>query len=240
MDSENLTLFTAFIGGLVTFVSPCVLPLIPAYLSFISGVSIDEMRGTENKVQTTKHVALNALCFIAGFTMIFVILGASASYLGKLLLIHRDVVGKVGGALVILFGLHTMGILRIKFLYYEKTFKVQQGSGGFIKSFLMGLAFAAGWTPCIGPVLSAILVLAAKQNSMLTGIFLLLAYSLGLSVPFFLAGLGINTFFGFFNKVKKYFRVVEFCAGVLLIFVGVLIFTDNLQTVFSKLIPLKE
>lgn len=229
MAVGNLSIFTAFIGGLITFISPCVLPLIPAYLSFISGVSIDEMRYLEDKKQITHRVILNSLLFIAGFTLIFIILGASASYFGKLLLKHRDIIEKVGGTLVIFFGLHTMGVFNIKFLNYEKTLKVKQTSRGLVKSFLMGLAFAAGWTPCISPVLSAILILAAKQNSMPQGMSLLFVYSLGFSIPFFLAGMGINIFFVFFNKIKKYFRAIEICAGILLIFLGILIFTDNLN-----------
>ncbi|MBI2251577.1 MAG: sulfite exporter TauE/SafE family protein [Armatimonadetes bacterium] len=236
MAVGNLSIFTAFIGGLITFISPCVLPLIPAYLSFISGVSIDEMRYLEDKKQITHRVILNSLLFIAGFTLIFIILGASASYFGKLLLKHRDIIEKVGGTLVIFFGLHTMGVFNIKFLNYEKTLKVKQTSRGLVKSFLMGLAFAAGWTPCISPVLSAILILAAKQNSMPQGMSLLFVYSLGFSIPFFLAGMGINIFFVFFNKIKKYFRAIEICAGILLIFLGILIFTDNinLQSLLDK------
>lgn len=231
---EHVSLIAAFTAGLISFVSPCVLPLIPAYLSFISGVSLDEMRRQEGgRAKVLKKVSLNALLFIMGFSVVFILLGATATVLGQFMLARLAILSKIGGVILVIFGLHLTGVFRLKFLEYEKRFHPTQKPLGMAGSFLVGVAFAFGWTPCIGPILAAILAFAGTRETVGQGILLLSVYSLGLGLPFFLAAIGINTFFGLFEKIRKHFRVIEIVSGVLLILVGVLIFTGDLQRITS-------
>ncbi len=167
----------SFAAGLLTFASPCVLPLIPIYISFITGVSVSELKGAEGSALLKTF--LNALAFVIGFSAVFVLLGASASYFGALLGTHKALIRWVGGIAVIIFGIHLSGVYRIKFLYAEKRLDAGKFSGGYLGSFLIGLAFAAGWTPCIGPVLSSILILASAQGTIYKGMLLLFLYSFG-------------------------------------------------------------
>jgi cytochrome c-type biogenesis protein len=227
---ENVSILTAFIFGIISFVSPCVLPIVPGYLSFISGYSFDEMvRSTRSEL--FRKVTLNSILFIIGFSMIFVALGASATAVGQFLLQKLDLFSKIAGAIIVVFGLHMMGIFKIKFLNYEKKFHTGKRIGP-LGSFVAGLAFAFGWTPCIGPVLAAILTIAAQQDTIGKGIVLLSVYSLGLGIPFLVTSLSINAFLAFFKKFSKYIRWVEIAGGAFLIIVGVLIMTNSL-TVLS-------
>ncbi len=237
---ESVGIFTAFLFGLLSFVSPCVLPIIPGYLSFISGLSLDQMQNNENKKEILKKVFLNSLFFVFGFTTVFVALGASATFVGTFLLDNLEIAGKIAGVLLILLGIHMMGIFKFKFLNYEKRFHQNKKSFGVIGSFVVGLAFAFGWTPCIGPILAGILAVAAQQETVYQGIGLLTVYSLGLGIPFLLAAVSLNGFFSVFNKVKKHFKVVEIVSGILLIGVGILMFTGSLAVLasyFSKWLP---
>ncbi|UCE17718.1 MAG: cytochrome c biogenesis protein CcdA [Gemmatimonadota bacterium] len=233
---EEVTIFAAFIAGVISFGSPCVLPLVPAYISVISGISLDELKGGHDKKLVWRKVSLNSIAFILGFSTVFVLLGASATVAGQFLLSKLTVITKIAGVLIIIFGLHTIGLFRLKFLYYEKRFQAQQKSVGLLGSFVIGLAFAFGWTPCIGPILAAILIVAGTQETVLQGISLLAIYSLGLGLPFFITGLSINFFLGMFSKMKwKFFRTIEIVSGVFLIVVGVLIFTNYLSIISSVL-----
>ena len=226
---ENVHLITALLAGLLSFVSPCVLPLVPAYISFISGVSMDEFReGIESK-KSFKKVALSSIFFIFGFSLVFVLLGASATAIGKLLLSKFSFFTQIAGIVIIVFGLHTIGIFRIKYLDFEKRFKVRKKSSGLIGSFFVGIAFAFGWTPCIGPILGAILAFASTEKTVVNGIVLLSVYSLGLAIPFFITGIAMNAFLKFFKSIKNHFRKIEIVSGVLLIIIGVLIFSNNFQ-----------
>jgi len=233
--NDSVPLLAAFTAGIASFVSPCVLPLVPGYLSYISGVSMDEMRKTEHRSQVLRRVILNALFFILGFTTVFVILGATASALGQAIAGHRVLFMRVAGVLVVVFGLHMAGVFKIGFLNYEKRFGQGFKKLGLLGSFLVGFSFAFGWTPCVGPILAAILAYASTQETVGKGVMLLVVYSLGLGVPFILAGIGINVFFGFFERVKRHFRMIEILSGALLVVIGIMIFTDRLTQLIGYL-----
>ena len=241
---ENVTLIAAFGAGLLSFISPCVLPLIPGYLSYISGMSLDEMRGTGAGVAAVavaappaarRRVILASLAFILGFSIVFVSLGASASAIGRFMMARLDVLGKIAGAIIIVFGLHTMGVLRIEWLYQEKRVQTSKRPAGFLGATLVGIAFAFGWTPCIGPILAGILAVAATQETVGHGVRLLSAYSLGLAVPFFGAALAINHFFAAFAKIRRHYHKIELASGALLVAIGVLIFTNRF-TILARLL----
>lgn len=229
---ENVGILTAFIFGLLSFVSPCVLPIVPGYLSFISGVSFDEMQNSDNRAAVRKRIVSNSILFIAGFSIVFIALGASATVVGKFLHEQLNILSKIAGALIIIFGVHMVGIYKIPFLNYEKRFHAQSKPLGLLGAFVVGLAFAFGWTPCIGPILAAILAIASQQDSVGKGIVLLSSYSLGLGIPFFVAGLSVTIFYSVFDKLKRHLHKVEMAGGVLLVIVGILIMTNYL-TVLS-------
>jgi cytochrome c-type biogenesis protein len=229
---ENVTLFTAFIAGMISFISPCVLPIVPGYLSFISGVSMQELKVEEDqrrRRQLLRQVAARSVLFVIGFSLVFVAMGASATYIGAWFAGNRPVLAKIAGAVIIVFGLHTMGLTPIKWLNYEKRVHTQGKPLGLLGAFLVGLAFAFGWSPCIGPILAGVLALAATQETVSQGVTLLAVYSLGLGLPFIGSGLAINRFLSVFGKVKRHMKAVEVTAGVLLVAVGVLVMTDKLQ-----------
>ncbi len=221
----DITIFAAFAAGLISFISPCVLPLVPAYISFMSGLSLDEITKGGDARKRTK-VIISSLVFILGFSLIFILLGASATYLGKLLLTKLTLIRRIAGVVIIIFGFHLMGVFKIKFLMYEKRFNSQQSKVGLFSVFLIGMAFAFGWSPCLGPILSGILGIAATKENISEGIMLLAFYSLGLGLPFFLTALATDRFIGYFNKIKKHMRKIEIISGGFLIVVGVLIFFD--------------
>lgn len=235
---ENVNILTAFVFGIISFISPCVLPIVPGYLSFISGYSFDELMKTAPS-DLFKKVTLNSVLFVLGFSVVFVALGASASAIGQFLLLRLNLFSKIAGAIIVIFGLNMVGLFKIKFLNYEKKFHVNRRIG-LVGSFVAGLAFAFGWTPCIGPVLAAILTVAAQQDTIGKGIILLSVYSLGLGIPFLVASLSVNFFLGFFRKFNRYIRWVEVAGGFLLIIVGILIMTNNLTMLsgfFAKWFP---
>ena len=237
---ENVTLLAAFGAGLLSFISPCVLPLIPGYLSYISGLSLDELRGTETvaiSASARSRVVLSSLAFILGFSLVFVALGASASALGKVLMSSLTLLGKVAGVIIVLFGLHTMGLLRIDWLYQEKRIQTNRQPAGLVGAMLVGVAFAFGWTPCIGPILAGILVVAGAQETVSQGIQLLVAYSLGLAVPFFATALAVNRFFSAFAKIRKHYHAIELTSGALLVIIGILIFTNRFTIIARTLQP---
>ena len=229
---ENVGIITAFAFGLLSFISPCVLPIVPGYLSFISGVTFDEMQNDESRSRVRKKILLDSALFIAGFSLVFIALGASATFIGQFLHERIVLISRIAGVLIIVFGLHMIGVYKIGFLNYEKRFHTQGKQLGLVGAFLVGLAFAFGWTPCIGPILAAILTIASQQDTVGKGVILLASYSLGLGIPFLLAGLSLTVFFSAFNKFKKHLRTVEVVGGVMLVAVGILIMTNYL-TVLS-------
>ena len=233
---SQVSVWSAFGAGVLSFLSPCVLPLVPGYISFVSGLSLEELTlGTDRRGILVKSGA-GSFSFVLGFAVVFTSMGASASAIGGFLRDHLVWISKVAGLIIILFGLHMAGILPIRWLYYERRLRASNLSGNCLGSFVMGLAFAFGWTPCIGPILAGILALAATQDTVVKGMTLLFVYSLGLGVPFILTSLGINTFIRVFNRYKRFIRAGEICAGILLVFVGALIFSNRLTSLID-LIP---
>lgn len=214
---------TALAAGLLSFISPCVLPLVPAYISYMSGVSVDSLR-SEGVSKLGLRAGITSLVFVLGFSTVFILMGASATVLGSLLQSHVRIFSKVGGVLIVLFGLHTMGLFRIGILNFEARFNEIKKPAGLLGAYIIGLAFAFGWTPCVGPILAAILALAGGRESVGEGIALLAVYSAGLGLPFILAGLLTHLFLGFFQKMRRYMRWIEWISGIFLIVVGVMIF----------------
>lgn len=246
--NADVSLIAAFVAGILSFISPCVLPLVPGYLSFISGVSLDSMRtgpaGAGDGVAVAappaavgRQVFFASLAFVLGFSVVFVSLGAAASTIGAALMSRLTLMGKIAGVLLIIFGLHTMGLLKIGWLYKEKRFQTQSKPAGLLGAFVVGLAFAFGWTPCIGPILGTILALAADEGTLQRGVILLAVYSLGLGVPFLLTSLMVNQFFRAFAKIRRHYRLIEVTAGVLMVTVGVLIFTNRFTIITQYLTP---
>jgi cytochrome c-type biogenesis protein len=229
----SISLPAAFVAGLLSFLSPCVLPLVPAYLSYMSGVSVEDLTASGGW-KAMRQTGLKSILFVLGFSVVFVALGATATSLGQILSDRAAVLMKVGAVVVIVFGLHMTGIFRIKALYSEKRFHAKLNGVGLLGAFLIGVTFAFGWTPCIGPVLAAILSLAMKSESVTRGIALLAAYSLGLGVPFLVAGFATGTVFAAMRRFRAHFRKVEIASGVLVVFIGVLVFTGKL-TMLSAL-----
>ena len=217
----------AFLAGILSFLSPCVLPLVPGYVSLISGATVEDLHSDERHMLGT--VMLHSLTFILGFSVVFIALGAVATSIGQLANEYHNLLAKIAGVIVIVFGLHLTGLLKIKALYADKRLHDVKGGSSALGSFAVGFAFAFGWTPCIGPILATILVFAGAQETVLKGVLLLAVYSLGLAVPFLLTSLGVDHFLGFYTKFRRHLHTVEVVSGVLLIAVGVLIFMNNLK-----------
>ena len=237
MDSiGQVSLFAAFSAGLLSFISPCVLPLVPSYLSYITGLSVENLANVEERQRFKSAIIVNSLLFIAGFSMVFIAFGASASLMGQILYEYQDIIRKIGGILIIVFGLYLLGILKLKFFMTEhRLMQFESRPVGYLGSFLIGTAFAAGWTPCVGPVLGAILAYASTTDSMASGVVLLSSYSLGLGLPFFLTAFGMDTFLSYFKKLRTYLGAVSFISGGLLVLVGVMIYADSVTLVTSFL-----
>jgi cytochrome c-type biogenesis protein len=233
---ENVTLIAALGAGFLSFISPCVLPLIPGYLSFVSGVSLEEMRD-EHAAAARRQVVVTSLAFILGFSLVFIALGASASAVGKFLFSNQNILGKVAGVLVIVFGLHTMHVFRIPFLETEKRLQAGAKPKTLIGAVMVGMAFGFGWTPCIGPILAGILLLAGAKETVLEGVIMLAVYSLGLGIPFLLTALAINKFFAASKRIRKHYHKIELASGALLIGIGVLLFTDQMTLIVRYLTP---
>ena len=232
LNVSEISLMAAFLAGLFSFVSPCVLPLVPGYISFISGISLEEIEKGEKQYKS--KVIISSIFFILGFSLVFTLLGATATLLGSYLLEKAYILEKIAGIIIIIFGIHMSGLYRIKFLDYEKRMYAKTKSINIIIGpFLMGLAFAFGWTPCVGPILAGILIYAGTQNTVYQGILLLIIYSAGLGIPFLLTALALNKFYQFSNKIKKYFNTIEIVGGTLLILFGFLILTDNFYRIVS-------
>jgi len=211
----------AFTAGLLSFLSPCVLPLVPSYIGFLTGLSLDEMKSRRRIAFT------HAVLFVLGFTLVFMLLGATATALGRTLVVHKVWLQRIGGVLIILFGLVCLGVIRFGALLQDKRVHLQDKPLGFLGSVLVGMAFAAGWTPCIGPILGGILGMASASETFGRGMLLLGAYSAGLAVPFLIAAWAVDRFIGWFQKFRPYLPWVMRVSGVLLIFVGILLLTGQ-------------
>jgi cytochrome c-type biogenesis protein len=222
---ESLGVVVAFSAGLFSFLSPCVLPLFPSYLSFLTGMSVDRL-SHEITGGARLRVLLHSIAFIVGFSLVFVSLGASFSAAGQFFLDHRDLIRRVGGALIIGFGLYIAGLLKLGWLGRSQQLQLKQKPAGYLGSLVVGITFAIGWTPCVGPILGSILSLAGTADTVGRGVALLIAYSAGLGLPFLASSLALNAFLRAFKRYRPFIPTVERAAGVLLVVVGVLVFTN--------------
>lgn len=227
MFTQTVTYPAALAAGLLSFFSGCVLPLIPAYFTFISGYSLDQL--TEAPTTTIRRkVMLSTLAFVLGFSTVFILFGASASFMGNLIVGYKDVIRIVGGILILVMGIHLTGLIRIRGLEFEKRLHLQQKPLHLFGTFLVGMAFGAGWSPCIGPLLGSILIIAGNQETIWQGIGLLSVYSLGLALPFLIISVFINFVLAFIRKANKLIRYVNIAAGILLMVMGALLLANKL------------
>jgi cytochrome c-type biogenesis protein len=222
------SLMTAFLAGLLSFVSPCVLPLVPSYVTYITGLSLGQLTDADERHRARQTIILNALLFIAGFSVVFIAFGASASWLGQLLADYQDLVRKIGGVLIVVFGLSLMGVLKIRAFMSEKRFHFHSRPAGYAGSVLIGAAFAAGWTPCVGPVLGTVLMYAGTTETIMDGVTLLSYYSLGLGLPLFAVALGVDRFLVYFKQAQAYLVTISLVSGMLLVVFGIVLFTNAL------------
>ncbi len=221
----SLGVVVAFSAGLFSFLSPCVLPLFPSYVSFITGMSVGDLTADLTGA-ARRRVMLHALAFVAGFSLVFVSLGASFSAAGQFLLDYRDLIRRVGGVLIVLFGFYIAGVFKLGLLGRTKQLQLREKPAGYLGSLAVGITFAIGWTPCVGPILGAILSLAGTAETVQRGIGLLIAYSAGLGLPFLLSAVALGSFLRFFKRYRPFIPVMERAAGALLVVVGVLVFTN--------------
>lgn len=223
---SDVNVFVAFAAGIFSFLSPCVLPLIPSYLSFISGVSLEDMRHDRTLKRVRGRVVLNSVAFIAGFSLVFISLGVSASFLGSLFFSYRNSIRIVGGLFILLVGLYLIGLFKIPALERYLQFNLKDKPAGYLGSVLVGITFAVAWTPCVGPILGAILALAGTSGEIGRGTILLSSYAAGLGLPFFLSAVAINSFMQFSQSFRRYIRGFHVAGGILLVIVGLLLITD--------------
>jgi cytochrome c-type biogenesis protein len=232
MGGFEISYAAAFGAGALSFLSPCVLPLIPAYLCFLGGVGLDELDGAK------RSLLPSAFAFVLGFALVFIGMGAGASALNRVIMDNLDTLSLVAGAVIIVFGLHYMGALRIGFLNFEKRVHLQSRPAGLAGAFVLGLAFAFGWTPCVGPILATILMIAASGSSVAYGTSLLAAYAAGLGIPFLLAAFAARPFMAFMKRFRRHMRAVELTIGGLLVATGLLILTGNMNLIGNGLLEL--
>jgi len=230
---SDVSFYYAFTAGLFSFLSPCVLPLVPGYISIISGFSLDQLKSEEIQKSVTRTVVLNSLMFIIGFSLTFIAFGAGATAIGAVLQQKKVLFGEIAGVLLIIFGIHLTGLYRINFLYQDKRFHNVSKPRGLLGALVLGLAFAFGWSPCIGPILATVLTMASERETLGQGVLLLAAYSAGLGIPFLLTSFGFNSFLGFYSKFKRHFHTLEVVSGVLVILVGVLFVTNKMTMLNS-------
>lgn len=235
MAGENISYITAFVAGLLTYLSPCLLPLIPSFIAYITGASFGDLKDLGKRSEMRKKTITHSLLFILGFSIIFILLGLTATTIGKALFQYQKAIRIIGGILIIIFGLHLIGVIRFDFLLKERRLKVAAKGGSYLGSFLIGVTFASAWTPCAGPLLGAILGLAGMKSSVMEGAMLLAVYSLGIAVPFFITGLLINSFLEYFKKFQKLIGAINIVGGVFLIIIGVLVLTNYLTIISAKL-----
>jgi cytochrome c-type biogenesis protein len=236
MFGETITYNAAFLAGLLSFFSPCILPLIPAYFTFITGLSIDELTAdgiAEGVKETRKKVILSTLVYVSGFSFVFILMGASASFLGSLVNEYVWIVRYVGGSIIIIFSLHLLGIINIKGLNFEKRFHVKETPFHLMGVFVIGMAFGAGWSPCIGPILGSILIVASDQETIFNGMLLLAVYSLGIAIPFILISVFITRMMETIKKATKFIIYINKATGILLLIVGILLITDKFKLLGS-------
>ncbi|MEE4015081.1 cytochrome c biogenesis protein CcdA [Roseibium sp. FZY0029] len=227
----DVSLGAAFLAGLLSFISPCVLPIVPPYLCYLAGVSVDELKGETATTDTSRRVILAAIAFVLGFSLVFVALGATASVIGQSIARYYDILSYVAGAIIIVMGLHFLGVFRISLLFREARIHVERKPAGLVGAFVMGLAFAFGWTPCVGPVLAAILFVAGSSDTTWHGAGLLAVYALGIGLPFILAAAFASRFLKLAGRFRKHMGTVEKIMGGLLVLTGILFITGQMSAI---------
>lgn len=235
--SQGLTAYVLLYSlamGVISFVSPCILPLIPSYVSYITGISYDELVSRESRRKNMAITLFHSLAFVAGFSLVFVLLGATASLAGSILTQHLNIIRIVGGVLIILMGVFVMDVVKIPFLQREAKLQLKTRPAGYIGTVLVGMIFGAGWTPCTGPFLGSVLALAMTGETVGSGMVLLTSYSLGLGVPFILSAIAISAFLSSFNKLRKHFKAIKITSGIILIIMGVLLLTDKMTILIPR------
>ncbi len=236
MDTTtNISFMIAFSAGFLSFISPCVLPLVPSYVSYITGLSLDDLCTSQDRKRVREIAIKNSMMFIMGFSSIFMLLGASTTYLGQFFLSQQVIIRQIGGVLIIFFGLYIMGLFKLLFLARDTRFHFKSKPAGYFGSYFIGVAFGAGWTPCVGPILGSILIYASTSGSISTGVELLGVYSLGLGLPLLLAAVGVQSFLFYFKKTARYMSWISRVSGAFLVVVGVMIFTNSLTQLTSFL-----
>ncbi len=236
MANENISYIVAFMAGLLTYLSPCLLPLIPAFIAYITGVSFSDLKDKEKKSEVRKKTIIHSLLFIAGFSIIFILLGLTATVIGKTLFKYQKLIRIIGGILIMLFGLQLLGILKLNFLTKERQFRVATKGASYLSSFLIGVTFAAAWTPCAGPILGSILVLAGTKANVALGAKLLTVYSIGIALPFFITALLVSSFLEISKKLQKFISVINIIGGVFLIIIGFLVATNYLAIISERVL----
>jgi cytochrome c-type biogenesis protein len=230
MFTESISYPAALIAGLLSFFSPCILPLIPAYFTFISGLSLEELTQTDSK-RVRARVVRATLSYVLGFSVVFILMGASASFLGAAVYRYQDWIRIVGGILIILFGIHMTGLIRFRLLEFERRLEVHKKPLHLLGTFFVGMAFGAGWSPCIGPLLGSILIVASNQETVINGVGLLAVYALGLAIPFLLLSFFVNSLLTFVRRAAGSVKYINVTAGVLLLILGVLLVTNKLNLI---------
>jgi cytochrome c-type biogenesis protein len=233
---KDISMPMAFLAGLLSFLSPCVLPLLPSYVSFITGISFEQLTSEKDRKRVRFLTITNSFAFVAGFSAVFISLGASSSFFGQLLYRYQEWIRIVGGILVIIFGLFISGIIKLDLFLKEKRLHLHGKPAGYLGSFLVGMTFAAAWSPCIGPILGTILLYAASEGSTSYGLKLLSVYSLGLGLPFFLSSLALNTFLSYSKVLYRFMRAIMLSSGLLLIIFGIMLLSNKVREI-SRLFP---
>lgn len=235
VTGSEVSILIAFSAGILTFLSPCILPLFPSYITYITGRSFEEIKSSARSSDITRRTVINSLFFILGFSIVFTLLGVTLSYLGSFFGIKRLWLERAGGVLIILFGLNMIGVFKIGILNRKAGIKVNKKDFGYMGPLVVGMAFAFGWTPCVGPILSSILIYASTLESLPRAIGLLAAYSMGLGVPFLLSGLAVNRFLYLFARFKNFMRFVPLVSGVFLIIIGAVLFSGQFSAIAGLL-----
>jgi cytochrome c-type biogenesis protein len=230
MITESITYTAALLAGLLSFFSPCILPLIPAYFTFITGFSLEELTDAPDS-EVRRKVIASTISYVLGFSTVFILMGASASFLGGVIFKYRDLIRIIGGILILILGIHLTGLIRIRGLEFEKRIHIQKKPLHLLGTFVIGMAFGAGWSPCIGPLLGSILIVAGNQETVWQGTILLAVYSTGLAVPFIMMSIFIRFLLDFIKRATKTIRYVNTAAGILLIGIGVLLVTNKLYMI---------
>ncbi len=233
----DIGITAAFVAGLLSFVSPCVLPIVPPYLAYLAGISFSQLSGAEvQPAGVSKRIIGSSIAFVLGFTTVFVALGATASVIGQAIAQYFGILSIIAGTIILIMGLHFLGVFRIGFLYREARVDVQRKPAGFVGAYIIGLAFAFGWTPCVGPVLAAILFVAGSEETAWRGAGLLAVYSLGIGIPFILAAAFASRFIGWANRFKKHMHTIERIMGLLLVVTGILFMTGQMSRIAQWLL----